>query len=592
MSGVAGVPPPEPIAPPAPLVGWLPSTGWLRAYNLQNLRGDMVAGLTLAAYVLPAAIGDATLAGLAPQAGLYACLAGGLVFWILCSSRHTAVTVTSAISLLLGTTLGSLAGGDPTRFGALAACTALLVSALALGAWIVRAGSLVNFVSETVLIGFKTGVALTLASTQLPKLLGISGGHGGFWGCSHHLLTHLGETNPASMTTGLIALGFLLAGKVLLKNQPVALFVVIGGVIAAGVANLDARGVKMLGEIPGGLPPVGIPPVVWADLNELLPLAMACFLLGAVETAAIGKMFAAKHGGRLDASQEFLALAGANLASGLAQGFPVSGGMSQSLVNESAGARTPLSGLVSAGLILVVAVFMSGLLRDLPQPVLAAVVLMAVLGLVKLDALAQLWRTDRQEFAIAGIALAGVLTSGLLRGVLIGAAISIVLLIRRASRPHVAILGRIPGTRRYSDTDRHADNQQIPGLMIFRPEGSLVYFNCDHVRDTVIARLTPQTRMVICDMSAAPLVDRAGAEMLKGLDAELESKGWRLQIVEARSSVRDKLRIEGLEDRTGRIDRFTSVADAVDAYLQHAPADVKMPVAADPCDRADTPGQA
>ncbi len=546
----------------------LPAIWWLRRYEPRLLRLDMVAGLTLAAYLLPAAIGDASLARLPPEAGLYACLFSGLVFWFLCSSRHTAVSVTSAISLLMGTTLGSMADGDTARFGALAACTALMVSALAFIAWLLRAGALVNFVSETVLIGFKAGVALTLASTQLPKLMGVSGAHGDFWECSHHLITHIGETNPASLTIGLVALAVLLLGKIFLKNKPVAFFVVVGGIIAAGAIGLEARGVKLLGNVPQGLPPAALPPVTRADLNDLLPLAMACFLLGAVETTAIGRMFTGKHGGRLDANQEFLALAGANLAAGLGQGYPVSGGMSQSLVNESAGARSPLSGLVASLLILVVVLFFSGMLRDLPQPVLAAVVLMAVLGLVKVSALRHLWRTDRQEFLIACVALAGVLTSGLLRGVLIGAVISMVLLIRRASRPHVAFLGRIPGTRRFSDFQRHPDNEEIPGMLIFRSEASIIYFNAEHIRDCVLARVRagPAPHTVLCDLSSAPYVDLGGAEMLKSLESDLRSMGSRLRIVEARSTVRDRLRTEGLEERVGRVDRFTSVADAVDAY--------------------------
>lgn len=548
--------------------GWIPATGWLRAYRIGLFRADSVAGFTLAAYLLPAAIGDASLARLPPEAGLYSCMFAGLVFWALCSSRHTAVTVTSAISLLMGTTLGSLAEGDATRFGALAACTALFVAALAFAAWLVRAGSLVNFVSETVLIGFKAGVALTLASTQLPKLFGMSGAHGGFWVCARHFFSHLGETNRASLAIGLGALGILVLGKVFLKNKPVALFVVVGGIIAAGALGLGERGVKMLGEVPRGLPPIGLPAVHLSDLNDLLPLAMACFLLGAVETAAIGRMFASKHGGRLDANQEFLALAGANLAAGLGQGLPVSGGMSQSLVNESGGAKTPVSGLVASLVILVVALFLSGTLRNLPQPVLAAVVLMAVVGLVKVSALKHLWRNDKPELLIALAALAGVLASGLLRGVLIGAVISMLLLIRRASRPHVAFLGRIPGTRRYSDMERHPDNEAIPGVVVFRPEASLVYFNADHVRDAVIAKVrstAPAPRIVICDLSASPMMDLAGAETIRGLDKELQLMKMELQIVEARSSVRDKLRLEGVENRMGRIDRFTSVADAIEA---------------------------
>src|SRR4030095_6515890 len=201
--------------------------------------------------------------------------------------------------------------------------------------------------------------------------------------------------NPTSLTVGGIALTVLVLGKIFLKNKPVALFVVVGGIVAAGWLGLEARGWKVLGSVPQGLPAIGLPAIHWADLNQLLPLAFACFLLGAVETAAIGRMFTAKHGGRFDANQEFLALAASTLAAGLGRAFPISGGMSQSLVNEGGGARTPLSGALAAGIILVVVLFFSHLLAALPQPVLAAVVLVAVAGLFKLSTLKQLWRVDR-----------------------------------------------------------------------------------------------------------------------------------------------------------------------------------------------------
>src|SRR5215813_12501 len=311
-----------------------PVFSWFRSYQPAWLGADLIAGLTLAAYLLPSGIGDASLAGLPPQAGIYACLFSGLVFWLFCSSRHTAITVTSAISLLVGSSLGVIAGGDQSRFAALAACTALLVAAIAFLAWLVRAGAIVNFISETVLVGFKAGVALYLASTQLPKLFGFKGGEGSFWHRSAHFFSHINETNAASLVIGGAALAILILGKIFLKNRPVGLFVVVGGILAAAFFGLNARGVKLLGDVPQGLPPLGLPAVHLADLNQLLPLAVACFMLGAVETAAIGRMFTAKHGGRFDSNQEFLGLAFSNLATGLGQGFPVSGGMSQSLVNE------------------------------------------------------------------------------------------------------------------------------------------------------------------------------------------------------------------------------------------------------------------
>src|SRR5438128_4404396 len=308
------------------LARWIPALTWLHSYNLSWLRGDVLASVTLAAYLLPAALGDASLANLPPETGLYACLFGSLVFWIFCGSRYTAVSVTSAISLVIGTSLSEMTGGNTVRVGALAAGTALLVSFIAFIDWLVKAGVMVHFISESVMTGFKCGVALFLASTQLPKLFGFHGAHGSFWGNAGFFFTHLNETNSASPLVGGIALALLILGKIFLKHKPVALFVVIGCIIAASTLSLEARGVKLIGTVPQGLPPLKVPVLGWRDLNELLPLALACFLLGAVETAAIGRMFAAKHGGRFDANQENLALAASNLFAGLGGGLPVSGG--------------------------------------------------------------------------------------------------------------------------------------------------------------------------------------------------------------------------------------------------------------------------
>ena len=255
----------------------------------------------------------------------------------------------------------------------------------------------------------------------------------------------------------------LIAGKIWVKNRPVAFFVVVGGMLAARFMDLDAQGVALLGEVPQGLPALGLPAVSRHDLNELMPIALAGFVLAAVETSAIGRMFGQKHGYRFDANQELLAVGAGNLLSGLGRGFPVSGGMSQSLVNESAGARTPLSGLIAAVFTLFVVLFASGLLRNLPQPVLAAIVLAAVMGLVKISALQHIWRFSRAEFIVAIAAMLGVLGSGPVNGVLLGAAISIVLLLRQAARPRVVELARVPGTAHFADRLRHPENEADSG---------------------------------------------------------------------------------------------------------------------------------
>ena len=547
-----------------------PAFAWLQSYQRAWFRFDLVAAVTLAAYLLPAAIGDASLANLPPQAGLYACFFGGLVFWIFCGSRYTAVSITSAISLVIGSSLSEITGGNMVRFGVLASGTALLVAVIAFVAWLVKAGALVHFISESVMTGFKCGVALFLASTQLPKLFGFHGTHGSFWENTGFFFKHLDEINSASILIGGIALALLILGKIFLNHKPVPLFVVIGGIVAASVLSLEARGVKLIGAVPQGIPPLRFPAVYWHDLNQLLPLALACFLLGAVETAAIGRMFVAKHGGRFDANQENLALAASNLFAGLGGGFPVSGGTSQSLVNEESGAQTPISTLLAAIFILIVVLFFSHLLSALPQPVLAAVVLVAVASLFKVSTLKELWRSDRQEFVVAIAAFVGVLTFGLLRGVMIGVVISIVQLAHAAAHPHVALLGRIPGTRRFSDCDRHPDNEQIPNIMIFRPESSLIFFNIDTVSDLILHRVLAGASLptvVVVDLSEAPTVDLQSAHTLAAMAIELSGKGIRFQAVEAHSSVRDRLRREGIDQRLGGVNRFTSVADVIDHFL-------------------------
>jgi high affinity sulfate transporter 1 len=552
----------------------LPGLDLLRRYPLEWLRGDLVAGVVLAAYLLPAGIGDASLAGLPPEAGLYSCLFAGLVFWLFCSSRHTAVTVTSAISLLLGTSLRDLAGGDAARYATLASATAVIVATLAFLAWLFGAGSLVSFVSETVMTGFKTGVALHLASTQLPKLFGFKGAHGDFWERMGHFLSHLHETNPASLGLGVTALGLLVLGKWLLPNRPVALLVVVAGIAAAAWLDVSARGVALLGEIPQGLPGPGLPGVHLSDLNALLPLAMACFLLGAVETAAIGRTFARKHGYRLDSNQEFLALAGGNLAAGLGHGFPVSGGMSQSLVNEGGGARSPLSGLVAAVIMLLVTLFLAGLLRDLPQAVLAAIVLMAVTGLFKLSELRRLWRFSQAEFAVAGASLLGVLGSGLLRGVLIGAVISLLMLLRRASRPRTTELARVPGTDYFADVLRHPENERLPDVFVFRTEAALVYFNAEHVGDRFHELLSARgggVKLALFFLGSCPAVDLAGVELLEELHHELEGRGIAFRLAEARGDVRETLRRAGFEERCFPVVPNQPVATVIAAWRGAAP---------------------
>jgi SulP family sulfate permease len=552
---------------------------WMRAYRAEWLRADLVAGVTLAAYLLPATIGNASLAGLAPEAGLYACLFSGLVFWIFCSSKQTVITTTSALSLLIGASTGTLSAGDPERQAALAACVTLMVAAIALAAWLVRAGNAIGFFSETVLVGFKVGLALQLASTQLPKLFGFKGGHGDFWESTAHFVRHLGDTHGVSLLVGVIALATLLAGKRWLKNRPVAFVVVVAGMLAARVMDLDAQGVALLGNVPQGLPSLGLPAVSRLDLNALLPIALASFVLGAVETSAIGRMYGQKHTNRFDANQELLALGAGNLLAGLGRGLPVSGGMSQSVVNESAGARTPLSGLVAAVFTLVIVLLASGLLRNLPQPVLAAIVLAAVTGLIDVHALRHIWRFSRSEFAIAIAALFGVLGSGPVNGVLLGAAISIVLLLRQASQPRVVELARVPGTTHFADRLRHPENESVPGVLVIRCESALLYFNVEFVRERLFELLSARpepVRLIVFFLGTVPRIDLAGAQLLADLHTTFRARGVAFRLADAHGEVRAALQRIGFEEEYGVLETGQTV-DGIVAKWHQQPSMVGQP---------------
>jgi MFS superfamily sulfate permease-like transporter len=292
-------------------------------------------------------------------------------------------------------------------------------------------------------------------------------------------------------------------------------------------------------------------------------LAGGCLLLAYIEGVSAARAFAAKHGYALDPRQEFLGIAAANLAAAMGQGYPVAGGLSQSAVNDKAGARTPLA-LVFASITLALCLlFLTDLLENLPKAVLAAVVLTAVYGLLDFPALVRMWRMSRLDFRAATIALGAVLVFGILQGILLAAIASILLLLARVSRPHVAFLGRVPGTNSFSDLARHPENEPIPGVIIFRPEASLIYVNADAVLEAVSGRLRKTSpaaiRLVVCDLSAAPYLDLAGSRMLRDLHGELAGRGIALRIIDARGAVRDLLRADGIEEKVGGLSRSVTL---------------------------------
>jgi len=552
----------------APNRGWraiFPPAQWLAGYKLPWLRHDVVAGVTLAAYAIPVSLAYATLAGLPPQYGIYCYLVAGPAYALFGTSRQLAIGPTSAISLLVGATLLGMAEGDPQRWAAIAALTALLFATMSVLAWLLKLSSLVNFISETILLGFKAGAALTIAMTQLPKLFGVKGGGENFFERAWIIGTQLGDSNVAVLLFGLAAIALLVAGEKLLPGRPVALFVVAISIVALSFTPLVQFGFKTVGALPPGLPDFALPSLRPRDVDGIFPLAFACFLLAYIEGVSAARALAQQHAYEIDPRQELLALGAANVAAAFGQGYPVAGGLSQSTVNDKAGARTPLALVFASLAIGICLMFLTGLLANLPNVVLAAIVLVAVKGLINIPELRRVWRLSRMEFWVAMAAFAAVLLLGILKGVLLAAAVSMLLLIHRVAHPHVARLGRVPGTHRYSDLERNPDNELVPGVTIVRAEASILYFNVSHVRDRVrghIAVAGDGLRLVVWDLSSSPYVDIAGGRMLGEVQRELAARGASLRLVDARGAVRDLIRAE-IGTSVGEVTRRLSIDDAI-----------------------------
>lgn len=537
-------------------LSWAPAR-WLSDYRVAWLSGDIAAGVTLAAYAIPVSLAYATLAGLPPQVGVYGYLLGGLGYALFGSSRQLAIGPTSAISLMVAGSVGAMANGDPQRYFEIASLAAFTVAGLCFLAWLFRLSALVKLISDSILVGFKIGAGLTIAMTQLPSLFGVAGGGHNFFERIIILVGQLNQTHFLVLVIGVISIILLFIGDRLLPGRPIALGVVAIAIITATVFGLPALGIPTTGKIPAGLPALSGPALRLRDVEGIIPLAAGCLLLAYIEGVSAARTFAAKHGYALDPRQEFLGLGFANLFAATGHGYPVAGGLSQSAVNDKAGAHTPLALIIASVALALCLLFLTGFLENLPKAVLAAVVLTAILGLFDFRALFHMWRVSRLDFYAAAIALVGVLLLGILHGILLAALASVLLLLARVSRPHIAFLGRVPGTNSYSDMDRHPENEALVGTVAFRPEASLIYVNADAVMETVLNRLNTvrDIRSVVCDLSASPYLDLAGARMLHALNDDLAARGITLRILGAHGWVRDLLRAEGLEDKVGKFDR-------------------------------------
>ncbi|WP_304451125.1 SulP family inorganic anion transporter [Nocardiopsis sp. YSL2] len=528
---------------------FLPLLGWFGQYTRATLRADVVAGLTVAVMLVPQSMAYAALAGMPPATGLYAAVVPLVVYALLGTSGSLAVGPVAITALMSAAALAPLADGDPARYAALAGVLALLVGAIQFSMGALRLGAVVNFMSHPVLSGFTSAAAIIIAASQLKDLLGLRAERAGT--LPETILALAGAVTTAHWPTIAVSAVSVLA-LVLLKRVfpkvPGALLVVAAVTGLSAVLSFGDRGVAVLGEVPAGLPMPAVPDALLGDVVALLPAALAIALVGYMEGIAVAKALAAKSRQHVSADTELVAVGAANGAAGLFGAFPVAGGFSRSAVNFSAGARTPVATLVTAAVVAVTALVLTPAFYHLPKAVLAAIVVVAVAGLVDLRGAATVWRTRRLDGFALGVTFLVTLLFGVEPGIAAGVVFSLAVVLWNSSRPHTAELGRVPGTGTFRNVDRYEGLTTDPGIAVVRVDAPLYFANAQWVTDTLvgIADERAEVRTIVLDASAISDCDSDGAHALSELHRTLDSRGIELRLATVRGPVRDVLTRDGI----------------------------------------------
>jgi SulP family sulfate permease len=549
-------------------VGWVPALRWIPAYSTRRFGLDLIAGLSLAAFVIPESLAYASLAQLPPVTGLYCYLVAGIVYALFGTSGQLAVGPTSALAIVLASSVAAMGGDDPSRAVAIGSAVALMVGMICVAGRFVGLANAAYFISNPVLIGFKTGAALYIASTQLPKLFGLEGATGNFFSRVAHVAVSLPETHVPSLLFGLVAIALFMVFERVFPGRPTTLIVVIVAIAMMTVFGLSESGIKIVGDLPSGLPGISVPTINASDISALIPVALACFVLAYGETISVARSFAQKYDYEINPEQELTALGAANIATGMAHGFPVAGGMSQTAVNDMGGATSPVALIVTSGAIALTLLFFATFFHNLPEPVLGAIVLMAASHLVRFEELRRLLIESRAEFWTSMVACVGVLFFGLLNGLLLAAVGSLVMLIAQMSRPMVVVLGRERSTGHFVSRARNPDASDTPGALVVRSASIWLYFNAEHIRRQIVDMIdgTPAgIRTVVLDFSSVPAIDITAGTILRGLVRTLKDRGIRIELAELRDEVVETLKIIDAEHDLGPVVAHRTIEDCLAA---------------------------
>ena len=551
---------------------WVPGLRALASYRRPWLMKDVIAGVVLTTLLVPQGMAYAELAGLPPITGLYTsimCLLGYAVFG---PSRILVLGPDSSLGPMIAATILPLiaAKGDAKRAVELASLLALMVGAIMILAAVVKLGFIADLISKPTMIGYMNGLALTILIGQLPKLFGFKIEGNGliaeFTGFAAGLAR--GEAVPAAAAVGIVGVAAILVLQRWLPKVPAVLIMVVLAIAAATVFSLADHGVSLVGVLPKGFPPLTIPPVHLADLAPLFGGALGIALVSLADTISTASAFAARTGQEVNGNGEMIGIGAANLAAGLFQGFPVSTSGSRTAVAERSGAKTQLTGVVGAALIILMIVFVPGLFRNLPQPALAAVVITASLSLADLPGSLRLWRQRKTEFALMAAAFLGVALLGVLPGIAIAVALSILNVFRRAWRPYETVLGRVGGLEGYHDVHSYPQAEHLPGLVIYRFDGPLFFANAKTFRDHIrrLADASPRPEWILIAAEPITDVDTTASDILEDLDEALNADGVSLVFAELKDPVRRKIERYGLTRTINPEHFYPTVGTAIAAF--------------------------
>jgi high affinity sulfate transporter 1 len=546
----------------------------LRTYRPSWLRSDLVAGVVLAAILVPQGMAYAELAGLPAVTGLYTTIACLVGYALMGPSRILVLGPDSAVSpLIFAAITPLLAGGDPATAIALAGMLALLVGAIEIGLGIGKLGFVADLLSKEVQVGYMNGLAITIFVGQLPKLFGFSTDADGFGQEVKAFFTGLDQTNTTTLFVGLATLAVLLGLPRLSKKIPAVLVAVVGATVVTGLLDLGQEGVKTVGALPQGLP---VPAFPWTSASDVLPLlaaAVGIVLVSLTDTIATSTSFAARRGDEVDPNQEMIGVGSANIAAGLFQGFAISASASRTAVAEQSGSKSQVTGLVGAAVVVVLLLFLPSLLADLPQSALAAVVIAAALSLVNLPILRKYLHVRKTSLLLSLVATVGVVLFGVLEGILFAVVLSILLFFRRSWWPHGEVLGHVAHLDGWHSVEAYPEAEQVPDVVVFRWEAPLFFANSGIFRQQVrrlVRRHKP--RWIVLQCEAITDIDVTAADMLERLDREVNAQGVSIAFVELLSRLQDLVLRYGLLETLDREHFYPSVKSALEAVAAEDPA--------------------